>query len=133
LWGDNIYNTDAAGQYVHLQIYAGDFRRVYISIQNDRDVADSFTVCACSFFGASETGFGFRYFIGRGDVEITAAVAAGTFTTPTLAPGEQYVIRARVAVSSAASHGPAVGRSYTLKSTSDTSKQDVVAIWVQRR
>jgi hypothetical protein len=131
-YGNNVYNTDASGQAVHLRIYAGDFRRVYISIQNDSDVAASFTVCQCVGTQGSQTGFTFTYFVGRGSNNITSAVEAGTFTTPTIAPGEAFVIRARVEVSSGATRHSPIGRFYRLTSGSGTEEDDV-AIWAQRR
>jgi hypothetical protein len=133
VYGNDIYNTDADGQAVHLKIYAGDRRRVYISIQNDGVVSGTFRVCQCSGTQGSQPGFTFTYFVNRSDEDITAGVEAGTFTTPSLAPGEKFVIRARVEVSEAATPGSPIGRFFRITSTAAGQLEDSVAIWAQRK
>ncbi len=64
---------------------------------------------------------------------VTAAVLAGTFTTPTLAPGQTYAIRVRIEISAGAAHGSSVMRTFTQRSVVDNSKIDVVAVSLGRR
>ena len=131
LWGNNVYNDTGADQYVSMKIYAGDFRRVYITIQNDGLLAQSFMVCQCPYIGAFPE-FPVRYFVGRSDHEITVAIEEATFNTPTLEPGETFVIRARVAITHDAFPG-LVDRRIKAFSNIDPSKVDTVRIWEQRK
>ena len=129
LWGNNIYRDTGANQYVSMKIYAGDFRRVYISVQNDGTVDDSVSFCQCSY--AIRPGASVRYF--RGDTDITADVVAGTYSTPTLQPGEKFVIRARVAIDSTAFKHDLSSATVWATSQVNNTITDRVTIWVQRK
>jgi hypothetical protein len=132
LYGDNIYNDDGTNQAVHLQIYAGDKRTVWISIQNDGpDAANSIVVESDAL---PRAGISVRYFIGRTDTEITENMRPPVdfpVRTPILAPGEVYRIRARVSVDSAATPGEVAF--FQIKAIGCCGVEDSVRIWVQRK
>jgi hypothetical protein len=131
LWGNNVYDPEGNGvdQYVSMKIYAGDVRRVYISVQNDGLVPQSLSICQCQ--SAFAFGALVRYF--RGDHEITTEVRNNTFATPTLDPGDKYVIRARVAIDSNAPKGFLNWFEVWATSSVDGTTSDRVTIWVQRK
>jgi hypothetical protein len=92
--GTGIYNTDGTNQT--LTDTLGERRvRFVISIQNASAVADSFTI------GASTgvlliPGPAVRFYHGWPAQDISAAVWTSSYTTPTIAPGGVYRIRAAV-------------------------------------
>jgi hypothetical protein len=134
LYGNGIYDMSGASQYVSMQIYAGDKRIVYISIQNDGPGADSYKVCECNalFFAGTIV----RYFKDRSANEITDSVQklvqSEAFTTPTQ-PGEKYVIRARVTVNDLTTPGELSWFRITATSDANNSVGDAVTIWVKRK
>jgi hypothetical protein len=117
LLGNNIYNTTAAHQTA-VVAYSntspeGIYSLIDISIQNDGTRADRFRVKAT---GSTKSGERVTY--SHGSTNLTAAIVAGTFKTPSLAAGATYLIRAKV-----------IGqptRVITSRSVSTTSKVDVV-------
>jgi hypothetical protein len=120
--GNDIYNLDGTNQTTNTFNKAGAHRRLYISIQNDGPAADSFTLEAP---GSVNEGFIIRYFIGTSDVEVTAAVEAGTFATPELAPAAVYRLRVRIDVCAPSDF--TVSRLVTATSVADSSKADAVS------
>lgn len=126
--GNNIYNTDALSQSVS---GAKAIRRTltfYVSIQNDGQVTDSFTV-RCS--GIFNDGYKVRFFDAAND--ITGLVSAGNYITPTLAPGSTYVIRATVRVLARATPGSSVSRLVTVSSTAFPDFEDAVRFTAERK
>ena len=119
--GNNIYNTDGTGQTRTGSAARGSTITFGISIQNDGKVSDLFKLAAT---GAATTMYRVRYF--RGTTEITAAVVAGTYQTPSLAPGAKYLITAKVKVKSSATVGSSVTRLMTISSVADPAKVDAV-------
>ena len=105
-------------------------RRVYLTIQNDGDVADSFSL---DVTGASPDGYVLRYFRNRSQHELTSEIEAGTFVTPTLAPGQRYRIRVRIQTTKAAVHKSLLTRLFTFTSENDGSAQDAAFLSVKRR
>jgi hypothetical protein len=65
-----------------------------------------------------------KYF--RGTTDITAAVVAGTYSTPVLASGAALLITAKVKVTSTAAAGSSVTRLVTITSAADGTKRDAV-------
>lgn len=125
--GKNIYNTTGVGQLAeHYDqqgvLYDGPvlFR---IRIQNDGARSDRFRVSTIG----STSGYRVKFF--KGTNNITAAVEAGTYKTPRLAPGAIYRIRARVVLLSDAVHGDEVHRLVTLSSIGNPNKKDAVEFW----
>jgi len=93
--GNNIYNTTGVTQTKTGSATRGATITFGVSIQNDGGAAESFTVFAS---GTATTMYTVRYF--RGTTEITTAVHAGTYTTPSLARGATFLINAKVKVKS---------------------------------
>ena len=91
----------------------GHYSLIDISIQNDGNGADRLSVKAT---GSTKSGQRVTY--SHGSTNLTAAILAGTFKTPSLAAGATYLIRAKV-----------IGqptRVITVRSVATTSKVDVV-------
>jgi hypothetical protein len=123
--GNNIYNAtgahqtavglvvkDAAGYY----FYTFD-----ISIQNDGSAADRFTVKA--------TGARSQWVVtySRGTTNITSAVVAGTYRTPSLAPGATYLIHAKIVNNFSVNlFSYSVARIVTIRSIASSTKLDAV-------
>jgi hypothetical protein len=119
--GNDIYNTTGVGQRRHGSAPRGSGVTFGISIQNDGNGADRFTVKAT---GSVSSGYTVRYF--RGATDITAEVVGGTYQTWSLAPAATYLITARVTVHSAAAVGSKVMRLVTLTSVGNGAKKDAV-------
>lgn len=123
-FGDNIYNTTAAGQraeYFDQQGVSYDGPIVFrISIQNDGARTDRLRVAATG----STSGYRVKFF--RGTTDITAAVKAGSYKTPKLKPGAVYNIKARVTLRSDAVNRDKAVRLVTLTSMGNPNKKDAV-------
>ena len=123
-FGNNIYNTEPTGQraeYFDQQGVSYDGPVIFrIRIQNDGARADRFRVLATG----STSGYGVRFF--RGTTDITSAVKAGTYRTPTLSPGAYDSIRARVVLRSDAVNGDQAVRLVTLTSMGNTNRKDAI-------
>lgn len=118
--GNNIYNTTGGHQTRKGSAAPGNTITFEIQAQNDGP-SDSFTILAT---GAATAKYRVRYF--HGTTDITAAVVAGTYTTPVLAPGDKYLITARVKVKSSATAGSSITRVVTITSVGDARQQDAV-------
>ena len=97
LAGDNVYNATGKKQkrsHIDYLTYSTerDPRAVVfrISIQNEGSVADRFRIDA----DGVTAGYVVKFL--RKTTNITSAVEAGTYTTPVLAPGASFVIKAKV-------------------------------------
>lgn len=118
--GNNVYNTTGAGQQATVESMnelEGAYRIFDISIQNDGTKADTFRVKAT---GTATTAWTVKYY--RGTTNITSAVVAGTYRTPSIAPTKTYLITARVTVNT----GGSIARRLTIRSVSDSTKIDAV-------
>lgn len=134
--GDNVYNTTAKNQKLVFTDYLSysspdnpDPRVIVfrISIQNDGSVADRFRVDA----DGVTTGYLVNFF--RKSTKVTAAVEAGTFTTPLLAPGASVVLKAKVVMPCPSHDDCGRDRAYdianrlvTIRSVGDPSLRDAV-------
>ncbi len=126
--GNNIYNTTGVGQAKTGAKARGYTIRFGISVQNDSTTgADSFRLIAT---GTASAMYAVTYW--RGTTDITAAVVAGTYTTPSLAPGAKYLITVKVKVKSSATKGSSTTRLVTITSVGDGSKQDAVNFAARR-
>ena len=126
--GNDIYNTTGADQAKVISAAPGSTITFGISVQNDSAVvADSFTVVAA---GSASDLYRVTYF--KGTTNITAAVVAGTYTTPSLAPGAKYLITARVKAMANAPAGSSVTRLVTITSLGDGTRQDALMFTVLR-
>jgi hypothetical protein len=126
LVGDNVYNTTGANQTVIASAAAGASLTYIISIQNDSSRYDVFRVRAQ---GPAAVGYTVRYFVGS--TEYTAAIQAGTYKTPVLAPGQTSSVTALVNVTSSAAVGSNVNRLVVVTSQ-DPTRQDAVRLLAKR-
>jgi len=125
--GNDIYNTDGAGQEVVQKGKRGKVKRFYVTVQNDGNVTDAFRVLGSEDLPGAYT---VRYFLGgKGGMDITAAVKAGTFMTSSLAVGattsDTTLIRVEVTADVAGSAG-ARSVLVTFTSTGNDTKLDAV-------
>jgi hypothetical protein len=127
LIGNNIYNTTGTNQTKTASKAPGTTVKFGISIQNDSAASDHFSVAAS---GPAITGYAVKYF--HGTTDITAAVVAGTYTTPVLSPGATWLITAKVKVKSTAAVGSSVTRLVTVTSVADSAKLDAVKFIASR-
>lgn len=74
--------------------------------------------------GGSSTMYNVKYLDGATD--ITAAVIAGSYTTPSLAPGGSHLITVKVKVKWTATIGSKLGRLVTITSVADNTKEGAV-------
>lgn len=125
--GDNVYNVTGTGQKSVWTDYGdlgtGDPAKVVfrISIQNDGTRADRFNLAAAG----TTSGYRVRFF--RGTTNITPAVMAGTYRTPSLAPGETFLIKAKVTLVDACC-GDKATRLVTITSVGNGGQQDAVKL-----
>jgi len=92
--GDDVYNTSGIGQSIRTRYYTeapGWDRWVFgVSIQNDGSNSDGMRVQAT---GTPVRGWTVKYFVGS--TNVTTAVRNGTFTTSSIAPGEDYLLKVK--------------------------------------
>lgn len=124
--GNNVYNTTAVGQSKTASAPQGSSVTFSLSIQNDGEVDDRFLVLAAG----STSSYVVKYLLGTTDV--TAAVVAGTYQTPTLAPGGTHLLTAKVKVTTSATAGSKVTRKVTITSVNDHGAKDAVKFIVMR-
>jgi hypothetical protein len=121
--GDNMYNTDALGQKVFNSGVIDQKLTFFIKIQNDSvALTDSFKVNRSSGF---TNGYRVRYYNAAG-TDVTGKVNVGTFTTPSLVPGSDYVMRATVKIKSWATPCSFTSRLITVSSVADPTSKDAV-------
>ena len=123
LVGNDVYGTTGAGQSRTGSAARGHAISFGISVQNDGTSSDRIKVKAT---GTAATGYTVSYF--RGASDITAAVVAGSYTTPSLAPGATFLITAEVNVKSHAAAGSRVTRLVTLTSVGDSARKDAIKL-----
>ncbi|MGD0016143.1 MAG: choice-of-anchor D domain-containing protein [Verrucomicrobiia bacterium] len=105
----------------------------YVAIQNDGNAADSFRIQ-----GIGDSGhFTVKYYLGSSKklaTDITAAVVAGTFSTPNMAAGavtgDTTMIRVEVTATSAALKGETDDVDVSAFSNTDATKTDQVRVHV---
>ena len=124
--GDNVYNTTGTGQ-----TRSGSAARRHtvtydVTVQNDAPFADVLRLKGT----ASNANFTVSYQVGATDV--TAQVVAGTYTTPSLAPGATQKVRVVVTVGAAAPSGSSLSATVLAKSDTDTARRDTVRFVTSR-
>ncbi len=120
--GDNIYNADASGQQVSGFGPVGSITPIYVLIENDGALLDSFKVSRSSGY---TSGFRVRYYDING-TDVTGRVNVGSFTTPALASGADYVMKVKVKVRPGAAPCAQTSRLITVRSVGDSSFKDAV-------
>jgi hypothetical protein len=129
LLGGDVWNLTGLGQTASSPAAPGVTRTFKVRIENDGSTLDAYTVRGP---GASP-GFTVRYLRGAsGTVDITPAVLAGTYTTPSLARGSSVVMRVRIQVKAGAPTGATQATPLTIASVARPSSTDVVKAVVQR-
>ncbi len=119
--GNDIYNTTGVGQTTTGSAVKGQTITFGISVQNDGNASDRFTLKAT---GTASGGYTVKYF--KGTTDITASVVAGSYQTAALARGATDLITATVKVMSSAASGSKVTRLVTITSVAKNSKRDAV-------
>jgi streptogramin lyase len=118
--GDNIYNSNAAGQTIKVKVSPGKSAVFEILVQNDAATSDSFRLK-----GPGKTkGFTVTYM--NGSNNITSAVTAGTYGTGSIASGSSVTITLKVVVAKTAKAGSVWNGLVTGTSQNDPSKFDAV-------
>lgn len=124
--GDGVYEPVAAAQKLPPQkVKRGKSATFNIQIQNDGSALDRFTVHGCPV----TKGFTVTY--KAGGVDVTASVAAGTYSTAAMNPDDVTSIDMTVLVSKKAKLGATKLCGVTLTSASDGTKLDAVATQVK--
>ena len=121
--GYHIYNATGAHQsavWVSSGSTGPSLLTFGISIQNDGSAADRFRVKATGAPSAWVVTYS------RGTTNITSAVVAGTYRTPSLAPGATYLISARITLPQSSNLSFSVARLVTIRSVGDPTKIDAV-------
>ena len=124
--GYHIYNATGAHQTAVVTTQPasawpwGIYYTFGISIQNDGSAADRFRVKATGAPSAWVVTYS------RGTTNITSAVVAGTYRTPSLAPGATYLISARITLPQSSNLSFSVARLVTIRSVGDPTKLDAV-------
>lgn len=123
--GDDLYAATAMSiQEQVATIGAGQTRRFFVQIQNDRDIPDTFTIQGTA---AGSPGYQVRFIDGRTDV--TPAVRAGSYEIGPLEPGETATLKIKITATTAtAASGRRVdltARSITNPVTPDTVRARV--------
>jgi len=102
LVGNSIYSTDATDQTLTATLTESRPKaRFSITIQNDADVADSFTLAECNApLNSANVGpaalVAVKFLTGRPGQDITNDVLAGTYETSSVPPGGKFRLRAVV-------------------------------------
>lgn len=121
--GDDVYATSMTGNaQTHTQPVArGASATSYVRVQNDRSGADSFKVKGVA---SGSPGYTVRYF--RGTTDITASVAAGTYTIENLAPEAFVDLKVKITATTSAAAGSSRAATITIKSKTVKTIKDVV-------
>lgn len=125
LVGNNIYGSSAQ-QTVKGAAKEKKSVTYRLSVQNDATFADSMQVKG----QGSKKGYTVRYTDSGGN-NITAAVVAGTYRTANLAPGRTATITVKVTVTKKAKRP--LGRTITVRSSTQTTRTDAVKVVTSRR
>jgi hypothetical protein len=117
--GNGVYNKSGKNQTRTASINSGGTTRLYIKVQNDANVTDSF------FIQGAKGGNGFAVGYGTGGKNIKAAVVGGSYWL-TLAPGATKTIVVTVKAGTGVSSGSTKVIKVLARSAGDSGKVDVV-------
>jgi len=117
--GNDVYNKSGNNQTREASITPGGTTRLYVKVQNDSKVTDSFFIKGTSSSG----GFGVSY--GIGGKNIKPSVVAGTYWL-TLAPGATKTVVITIKAGSGVSSGSQVVVKVSARSAGDSAKTDTV-------
>lgn len=125
--GENVYNTTGAGQTVTGRAPNLHSVTYYVSVQNDGVVAETIRVKAST----STSTYSVKYKVDG--VNVTPAMTAGTYRTPTLAPGAAVLVKVVVTVGRLAPPPSTWTGSLISKSNTDPSQRDTVKFFTMNR
>lgn len=126
LKGDNVYNTTGEGQTRTGSAARGRTVTYYASAQNDAAFPDVLRLQGT----ASNTRFTVQYSVNG--VGVTRKVTAGTYTTPTLAPGAVVTVKVVVTVRTTAPAGSILSGALKVRSDTDLTVRDTVKFVTSR-
>jgi hypothetical protein len=86
--GEDVFNSTGNGQTRKATVAPGGSVTFKVLLQNDGVGPDSFTLKG----DGNRAGVGTVRYLAGGTTDITSAVEAGTYVTPTLTPGQQIAI-----------------------------------------
>ena len=127
--GVGVFNTTGLGQVAKAdfqQNCCDETHTFSVSIRNDGNTSDRFKVHAT---GSGLTGWTVTYF--RGTTNVTNAVRAGTFQTPLVAPGSQFLLKVRLS-GKWQTETLAGSRLITVASSADPTKKDAVQLKLEQ-
>lgn len=139
--GDNIFNLDGTNQTVGghqaRRYRVGAVRWFYSYVYNDGFDHSAFTVVATEPNPAvrpqtTQSPFLVQYMTPSG-VDITASVIAGTYVTPSVAPGGRAAIRVKITVTPGTGHDARVNLLVTFAEQFATYDRDAVGIRMWRK
>lgn len=120
--GDGVYAaTSTPGQAAAADVGRGESATFFVRIGNDANAAATFTLDGIA---RDATGYRVSYLVGRTD--ITAAVDAGTYTLPSLAPGATTTVKIKVTATTTAPRGSTAKVDLTVGSTGGPPALDTV-------
>lgn len=129
LKGGDVYNTTGVGQTVGATVPRGTTAVYVVSVQNDGRYFESFLLQGSP--SPNPTRFRVKYLEPDGD-PVSNAVTAGTYTTPSIAPGGSFKVRVQVTVLAAAPAGAVFSGQVTVRSSLEPTIRDVVKFTTRR-
>jgi hypothetical protein len=117
--GNHIYNNSGANQARTVKMAPGGKKHLFVRLQNDAHVTDSF------FLSGTRSGGGFSISYATGGHSIKANVTSGTYWV-TVPAGGQRTIVVTIAANKTAKHGTSRAVKVIARSAGDSSKVDVV-------
>lgn len=117
--GNDVYNKSGTNQTREKSVNAGGSTRLYVRVQNDSKVTDSFFIKGTAGSGGFAVGYGVA---GK---NVKSAVVGGEYWL-TLAPGATKTVVITVKAGSGLSAGSQIVLKVSARSAGDSSKVDVV-------
>ncbi len=124
--GNGVYNTTGRNQTVSGSAARGSTVTYTVKVQNDSLAPDVLRLRGTG----SNAAFKVTYAVGTTDV--TAAMVAGAYVTPALAPGATVAVDVVVKVRSTAPTGSSLTAALTAKSDTDPTVKDTVKFVTRR-
>jgi alpha-tubulin suppressor-like RCC1 family protein len=126
LAGNDVYNATGTGQTRTTTVRANGTATFTVRAQNDGNTSQVFEVAGRG--GTNRYTVTYR----RGATNVTAAVVAGTYATPSLARGARQDLTVTIRARAGAPVGAAITRAITVRMP-DNTRPDVVKATVTRR
>jgi alpha-tubulin suppressor-like RCC1 family protein len=117
--GNGIYNTSGANQVRTVKMAPGGTKHLFVHLQNDAHVTDSF------FLSGTGSGGGFAISYSTGGHSIKTNVTSGTYWVTVPAGGQRTVV-IRVSAKKTVHHGTSHALKLIARSAGNSAKVDVV-------